>query len=206
MAMPPKIQPSELWLQLIARPRPTTTVEFPTRSGTVGKVKIWILNEEELHGCRKDARDEAVSRIGSDPKGDTAFEDIYRNELVIQLLCRACRAVEDPQHVPAFPTPSIARKVLLTDEWAVLFDAYNKYRAESGPMISEMTVPEMNAWIRELQEGGSRVPLARMSSEGLTDLVMHLVALHTNSSTGNGSAGSQPDESSPTETTDASSQ
>ena len=202
MGMPPKdVPPSELWHALTQRPRPTTTIEFPTKSGVIGRTKIQVLTEAELHECRRDARVEANLLAPDSKPGDTAWEDIYRNELMVQLVCRACRAIEDPTgKVPTFPSPKAAKQILVSDEWAALFMAYSTFRAESGPMLSELTPIEMEAWIRVLQEGGSAAPLSRMNEDATRQLVLHLVSKLKTSSTVNGSPGSPQDDSSPTTT------
>jgi hypothetical protein len=197
--MPPKdVAPSDLWLALSKRPRPHRTVEFPTKDGSVGQLALWILTEHELHTCRANAATEARNRLGERSKegSEVAYEEIYRNELIVQLVCMACRNISD-MRVPAFPTAAIARQCLLTDEFWFLYQAYSLFRAESGPMLSELTPAEMNAWLKVLQEGGSRVPLARLGLEAVIDLLMHSVASQTSSSTGSGSAGLPPDASLP---------
>jgi hypothetical protein len=202
LSAPPKdVAPSDLWLKLTQRPRPKTVVPFPSKDKTIGgesigDVALWVLTESELHSVRANADKVAKEFCGATSKsGDLGYEDAYRNEAVFQLVCIACR---NPSNLsqPAFVHPKLARQILTTDEIAQLAMAYNAFRLESGPLVSEMTAEEMEAWLQVLREGGSRVPLARLSGEALSDLVMFLVSKLT-PSTGTGSAGSPPGEPSP---------
>lgn len=196
---PANVEPSALWIALTKRPRPHTLIDFPASKlpgGAVGespgKLALWVLTEHELHECRANAERAAKELLKDDDakQGNLGYEDIYRNELAFELVYQACRTPDDLNR-PVFLHPKLTRKLLTTDEIAVLLDAYNIFRAESGPMLSEMTPAEMEAWIRMLQEGGSRVPLAKLSGEAKSDLILLLVkklSMHT------GSAGSPPAE------------
>ena len=124
-----------------------------------------------------------------------AYDEIYRNELAIETLVLACRDPKDLK-LPAFPNSQLARAYLTTDEITCLFMAYIEHQQESGPIVANMSVPTMDAWILRLQEGASRVPLAQLSLEALKDLLLHSVSLLATSRTDSGSAGSPPPESS----------
>ena len=190
---PPKgVDGSALWAQLAARERPTRVVDYPGAGESPGQVALRILTMNEMQACRANADKEAKRLLATGTNGDLGYEDIYRNELVVQLVCTACRAPEDTR-VPTFPTAKHARDKLTEDDFAVLFEAYKLFKIEAGPILSEMTSAEMEAWITLLQEGGSRIPLARCSSGALCDLVMHLIARLPKSPTDSGSAGSPPD-------------
>ncbi len=199
MPMPPKSVPeTELWRKLSQRPRPSTVVDFPARRGeeSPGKLALRVLTESELDYCRGAAETVAKEFCGKEGKaGDLGYEDVYRQELALQLICFAARDPAD-NDVPIFPLPKHARQKLTTDELAQLVQSYHYFRAESGPLLYELTADEMEAWIQVLVKGGSRVPLARCSGEALTDLVMFLVSKLGNSPTDSGSAGSPPGESS----------
>lgn len=195
---PPNVEPTELWLRLTQRPRPFTVIDFPPSklpggkpTDPIGKVAIRVLTEHELHECMANAQRAAKEYLKGDTdakQGNLGYEDIYRNELTFELIYNCCR---DPNDInrPVFLHPKLTRKFLTTDELAVLLDAYHLFRSESGPIISEMTVEEMDAWIAKLREGGSRVPLARLSGEAKSDLILYLLE---KLSTLTGSAGSPP--------------
>lgn len=199
MSGPPKnVEPTALWLALSTKPRPVSIVDFPASKlpgggvgESIGKVAIRVLTEHELHGCRVNAERTAREMLKDDAKpGNLGYQDIYNNELAFELVYMACRDPDDHGR-PVFLHPKLTRELLTTDEVAVLLDAYNLHRAESGPILAELTLAEMEAWIAKLQEGGSRVPLASLSGEAKSDLILHLVR---KLSTLTGSAGLPPAE------------
>jgi hypothetical protein len=193
---PPDAKPGDLWRRLSERPRPMTEIDFPAKNadGTpIGRCKLRVLTENELSVCRAQADIAAKTILGaSAPKaGEISFgyEDIYRNESIGQLLALACRDAEDP-NLPVFQTPKQARTALTTDEMAVLYQAYCSWRTECGPVVSELTKDELDAWLRVLMEGGSRLPLANLSGAATSDLVMFLVSKVKEFSIATGSVGS----------------
>lgn len=200
-AGPPKGKTgSELFAKLAERPRPYEIVPFPAKRGTepIGSVRLQILTESEMHRARADAERTAKAMLNGQTRvGDLGYEEIYRNELVIEMMVLAARDAEMPE-LPIFPTAKHAREYVTTDEFGVLAVAYNALRREAGPIISEMTEEELEAWDRALTEGVKVGPLAfsQLSSEAKTDLILHLAARLKDLRTGNGSAGSQPGESS----------
>jgi hypothetical protein len=201
MSGPPKdADPSELWQKLTERPRPTCDFQFPGKDkngNPLPPAKLWVLREAELHACRANASKVAKEMVGEAGKvGDLGYEEIYRNEMATEMVALCVRAHDDPTF-PGFPSAKAVRQRLTTDEIALIAGAYTQFRVESGPMISELTPVEMEAWLKVLQEGASRVPLARCSGEALSDLVMFLVSKIATPSTDTGSAGSPPSESSP---------
>jgi hypothetical protein len=207
--LPPKGTDSgELWRKLTALPRPVSDpLDFPeaVNGKPVGQYRLRVLTEGELHYVRREADVAARRMMGQEaPKnGEVSFgyEDIYRNELSVQLVTLACRDVDHPHVLPAFISAKAARERLSTDQFGVLVSSYNHWRRDIGPELSELTKEEMEAWVKILMEGGRRAPLARLTSEALTDLVMHLVA-QVSRSAASGSPGSPPADLSPTPTDD----
>lgn len=196
MTAPPKnVEPSELWTTLSQRPRPLSKpIEFPCKDGSVGSTAFWILTEGERRIAKVNANNVAKELVGKDAKvGDLAYEEIYNDELTVQLLCMACRVPDDPKW-PSFPSIGKVRSTLTTDEFAVLATAYANYRRDTMPILAELSPDEMELWIRRVQEGAERAPLALLSGPALTDLVMYLVSkLPGTSPTPSGSAGSPLD-------------
>ena len=196
MSGPPNVEPSELWMALEKRPRPSKLIPFPVRAGeeSPGQLALVVLTESERHQARANAG--AVARElcpGASPN-DAAYLDVYRSELAIQLVVLACRNPKDEQlRFSTFPTAKHARQVLTTDEFTQLALAYDQFRTECGPVISELTPDECEAWLKALTEGAGRVPLVQHSGEALIDLVMFLVSRIQ--SMGISSAGSPPDAS-----------
>lgn len=205
MSGPPKgEEPSELWLALEKRPRPSTLIDFPCAAGETspGKLALVVLTESERHQARANAGAVARELVkGSDRErqdagllSDASYLDIYNSELSVQLVVQACRNPKDIRF-PAFPSPRHARQALTTDDFGLLAQSYEQFRLSRGPYLSEMTHAEFEAWLKVLQEGASRVPLAQLSGEALKDLVMFLVSKIR--AMGTSSATSQPDGSSP---------
>jgi len=201
MAGPPKDKhPSVLWQKLLERPLPSVVVPYPVRKGeqSPGNVRIRLLSESEMMRVRANSELTAKEMLqGKSAVGDLGYEEIYRNESIIELLAIACRDVDMPE-LPVFPSAMHARAQLITDQFAVLATLYNELRRTAGPIVSDMTDEEMEAWIKVLTEGAEVGPLAfaQLSSEAKTDLILRLAARLRTSPTGNGSAGSPPDGSS----------
>lgn len=206
---PPKdVAPETLFARLTAMPRPQKLVQFPRKDPATGsfvpeQVCIVVLTAAEMQKARAAAEAYTLDLLRGNPDGvpfkqvvdvvggrSLAYDEIYRNELAIETLVIACREPTDVTQ-PCFPNSQLARKFMTVDEITCLFMSYCDHMAESGPIVSSMSVPTMDAWIQRLQEGASRVPLAQVSLEGVKDLLMHLVSRQSKSSTGSGSAGSQ---------------
>lgn len=195
--------PADLWTLLTELPRPHTEVPFPRKHPVTGeplteKVAIWVLTEAELMSARAAADAYAKEMLSNPQKSGDAnlgYQEIFRNECIVEVICRACRNVKDLK-APAFPNPMLARKFLTSDEFSVLFQAYCDFQAECGPILSHMTREEMNAWIDRLMEGASLVPLAALSSGARNQLLLHSVSLLQQSRTGSGSPGAPQAESS----------
>ena len=194
---PPKdTDASDLWVRLTELPRPTSSKhKFRARNEDVGELVFRVLTAGELSQVRSKANAETKKTL-DDPDakaGNLAYEEEYEQQKAYQLLALAARQPDDPQF-PTFPRPADVRTALTDDEISVGLVAYAQFRRESGPIIAELTPEEMEAWIKLLQEGGSRFPLARCSGEALIDLIMCLVSKLPTSATGTSSAGSPQDE------------
>jgi len=199
--LPPKgTDAGALWTTLTALPRPTSAPFEVQLRGSTQHVVFRVLTASELASVRatadKAAREFLANISGATEPGGLAYEESYEQEKACALLALACRQAEDPRF-GAFPSAKQARQELTDDEISVLLVGYAKFRRESGPMLAELTREEMDAWVKLLEQGASRLPLARLSGEALSDLVMYLVSLRRSSPTGTSSAGSPPDGSGP---------
>lgn len=204
MSGPPKDQPpSELFRKLTEIPRPTTEIDFPvkgTDGKSIGRCKLWILKESELHVARAQADMAAREIMGQGaPKGTETswgYEDIYRNELAVQLVTMSCRTAEDPRR-PVFWRAKDARQNCTTDELTVLANAYNEFRVQAGPLLTEMSPDDMEAWLKRLQEGAaSTSPLFSWDGAMLRQFIRFLISKIQTSSTDSGSAGSPQNDTS----------
>jgi hypothetical protein len=194
---PPKdANPGAMWVTLTALPRPTSSPhKFRAKGRDVGEMVFWVLTAQELASVRVNADRETRLVLGQDARsGNLAYEEEYEQQKAYHLLQLAARQAEDFRF-PAFPTAKLLRETLTDDEISVALIAYATFRQESGPIISELTVEEMEAWLKLLQEGASRFPLVHLSGAALRDLTMFLVQKLGTSATATFSAGSPQGES-----------
>jgi len=195
---PPKdADPTDLWQRLSTRPRPSKVVPFPVPPGeeSPGDLALVVLTESEMMQVRANADAAAKEALRGDIKpGDLGYEDLYENEKAVQLVALAARKADDPTML-RFPSAKDLRKKLTTDEIGQIAADYTQFRLERGPFVSELTEPELEAWLKVLQEGASRVPFSRLRTEALIDLVMFLGSKVTQLMA-SGSAGSPPEGSS----------
>jgi hypothetical protein len=200
---PPNVTPEDLWLKLSERERPTTEIDFPAKGKDgkpLGRCKIRVLTEAENHLARGQADIAAreIMKNGAPKPGEFSYgyEDIYRNELAVQLVALAFRNVEN-QKFGLFPSAKDVRNLCTTDELGVMSSAYQQFRVEAGPLLSEMTPDEMEAWLARLQEGGASFgPLVSWDGVTLRQFIKFLVSKAPTSSTATGSAGSPPSDTS----------
>lgn len=198
-----KADPGELWTRLTQLPRPKSEeYEFRARGEVAGRLVFWVLTASELATARVEANKATKAALGEDAKvGNLAYEEEYQEWLQIHILWAAARQLDD-QRFPSFLSPKKLRELLTDDEITTVIRAYADFRRRCGPILSELTPDEMEAWIRLLQEGGSRFPLAACTTEALIDLISFLVSKLPTSPTGTSSAGSPPGEpASPTDAT-----
>lgn len=175
--MPPEnIDASDLWLALMELPRPHRIVPYPRSKpdGTpVGELAIWPLTQEEQMACNAEA-DRFTKKLLQDPQqkdqANLGYHHTYTNEVAVQVVWRACRNAKDISR-PAFPSPSLLRSKLSTDEVGVLFNHYCTIAAEVGPIVASMSKAEQEGWILRLQEGGSTFPFDTLSWEAQRALV-----------------------------------
>lgn len=201
---PPKdLSASELWAALTQIPRPWKVVDFPRvdpfTKESVGKLAIWVLTQEEQIAASAEA-DQVAKKILKDPQrtgeSNVGYENIYNNESTVQVLYRACRDVKDVTR-PAFPSASLLRKNLSTDEISVLAVHYLQVQAEVGPIVAAMTPDAEKLWIGRLAEAGDIFPTGLLSLREqerlLLSMASQLVSFWTDTSSpgsGPGSGGS----------------
>jgi len=119
------------------------------------------------------------------------YSTMFANRASVEVLVRACRKV-DNMALPFFPGADALAKNLTLDEIDVLFAAYAAVRYELGPIIKAMTETEYDAWIEVLGKGASSVPLAPMTSDLRSLLLLRMARDLWTSRTGNSSLGDQP--------------
>ena len=192
--------PSELWTQIIAMPRPHRVVDFPRTNDDgkpVARVAIVVMTQEEQITAAVETERFTKRMIKDVPRADEAkrgYDDIYNNQASIEILHRVCKVDGDLTR-SFFPSTEEMRKHLTPDEVGVLFRSYLLVQDEVGPIIANLSPEEMEAWIKRLQDAGSKSPLAFLSSGALSDLVYSLASQRFASATPSISPGSLPDDS-----------
>lgn len=210
MAGPPEtIEPCALFQELMAMPRPGRAVDIPRTNPATGKPvgKVWmqILTEQEQMACAAAAEDVTRTLLKTVPKAEESrrgYDAVYDNAAACELLFRACKDVTDPTHKRAFfPSPTQMRATLTSDELGVFVLSYQTVQAELGPILSTMPPEEVDAWVKVIGEGGSRLPFDLLSSGALKDLAFSLALRQWTSQTLTLSAGSPPESGSDDSTT-----
>jgi hypothetical protein len=195
VASPPKeVSAVDLWSMISEAPRPYEIVDYPRKQadGSAIKIAMLVLTVEEQLACSREAGKLARTLIKEkDVTPDSPdYVEIYRSQAAIEALFRACRKPH-ALNERTFPSAEDLRRNLTGDELDVLFRSYLQVKSMKGPIITEMSEEECDAWIERLQEAGSQLPLGLFSWDGLADLVMRLVSRQRKFSTDTSSAGGQ---------------
>lgn len=196
-AAQPKLSDSELWQRLSSRERAHMVVPFPVRPGAepFGDLAIVALTAREktaaLAEATRVARKFVVEKVSAGEHVE-GYAQVYDNIVATELLARACRTPDDID-VPAFPSAEELRGRLTYDEIGALMGAFAEVQAELGPIVSELSADELDAWVRRITNGG-RAELGFFSRGALTDLACGLASLIATSRTDSASPGSQPDD------------
>lgn len=203
MSGPPKdIPAADLWAKLQARPRPSKLIDFPGAEG-LGQFAIWVLTQEERMSSITAAEKKAKLHLKDGKRDDIGYESLYSDALCIEILSRACRDSEDLTR-PLFPSPKLLQEKLTTEELAVLFQQYLTVQLELGPIISQLTEAEMNAWVERLVEGGSAFPFEVLTWETQRILLLFMARQVASLRTASTSAGSLPEDPPTPDETDSS--
>jgi hypothetical protein len=188
MASPPSnVEPSELFLKLLERPKPSAVYPFPrTENGKpVFDVRVFVLNEQELGECK-----DAVRRWGQEHlKGGVGViaemdKDILGDRLAKEVLSRSVHhdiAIPGTDDMPDGPRyKRLFRGAddidkLTSTEMALLYGAYLSTQVAFGPVDHSFeSQQEVSEWVRRLQEGGGRFLLGLLQSHQLVALATSL--------------------------------
>lgn len=203
---PQHISPGELWTKLQAMPRPNREVDFPRKNEVgdpVGKVALWVLTQEEQMICAAAAEAFAKKQVPNGQRDDIGYATVYANASVVEILYRSCREPSDLTR-PIFPSPTLIRQNLTTEECARLFESYLQTQLELGPIVAHLSPAELDAWIDRIGQGGlAASPFPLLSSEMQTLLAFTMAVLIRDLRKVMSSVGSPPVEAPPNETSDA---
>jgi hypothetical protein len=177
---PDNIAPADLWAQITTTPRPSRIVDFPRKGedgNTLGQIRLRTLTQgeqmEAASAAERCAKKFMRDSVSSD-QHNLGYDVVFRNASAVEILFRASFKVDEWRFF--FPSPDEMRKRLSVDEIGVLMHAYTLAQAELGPIVSLLTEAELEAWIERLAEGGQRVPLAFLSSEAQSELLVHMAS------------------------------
>ncbi len=192
---PTDIEPKALWQKLQELPRANEVVPFPRKDfagNPIGELRIWVLTQEEREEATAAAELYARKRLKDAKATDIGYEELYSNEVCVQILWRACRDVVDPNRA-AWPTDALLRQIT-TEEIAVLFEHYITTQKKLGPIVAEMSPEDFDLWVKKLAEGGTQYPLNSLSSDMKNVLLLGMALRLHAQPTDKSSAGSPPEE------------
>ena len=181
MGPPENIAPADLWAQITQTPRPSRIVDFPRKGEdgqSLGQIRLQTLTQSEQMESASSAERVAkkfMREVVSTAEQNLGYDSVYRNAAAVEILFRSARKVDEPTRF-FFPSPDEMRKRLTVDEIGVLMNAYLVTQTELGPIVSQLSEVEAEAWIERLAEGGSRVPLAFLSSEAQSELLWRMAS------------------------------
>lgn len=181
------LEAGEHWKALDAAPRPMSEpVEFRARTKEIGGVRFQVPLADKMSWVRVEAAKATRKALdgleGDDARpGSPLYDEEYNTQRATHLLSIACYQAGDARFL-AFHNPAAVREKLTDDEIVLLLRAEATFRHESGPMITELSAPEMDAHLdavmaarREGSDKRGRMILARLSDESMSDLMMHAV-------------------------------
>jgi len=162
MNLPPtNIDPSDLWTQITQLPRPHRLVDFPQKVNDqpVGQVAVVVLTQAEVQeatlATEAWVRGEMARQGGIPSQGQpkNGYEILFENRSSVEQLQRCVYKADLTARF--FPSPSAISLRLTVDQIAALLLKYHQVRAELGPIVSELSQKEMDAWIDVLAKGAA---------------------------------------------------
>jgi hypothetical protein len=176
--MPPEdMEPSELFLRLQQRPRPSDVVDYPDPA--MGKLRIQVLTMSEQDTARLKAYEMIAKKLKPEDRGQAVIQEgVYADAVAREALCLACVSVkpiredaEIPTYSRIFPDADSIARLLPSREVGALFHCYEMIQQRIGPVEREiMTKEEETAWILKLGRGAAAYPLVRLRWLQLVDL------------------------------------
>lgn len=167
------VKPSDLFRALSDVEPPNEVVPFP-RLGADGKpvfdFRMRVLTQREIDSATLNAERYAARLLKEDyglgredvrDMRKEAWQEIFDNARLVELLFVACRDMDDVRR-PLFDTPATMRRLLTADELAALFHTYTTLQFRFGPQWRLLDDAEVESWISRLEEGADFYPLAAL--------------------------------------------
>ena len=189
--LPPKdVEPTEFFLKLMERPRPSEVIDFPRQEedgSAIAQIRVQVLTTTEQKRGAKAAleRCKTEMQLSKDDMSMSVVEEgLYGQTVAAELLAMACVGVEGHETEDGktlypflFANGKMVEDAVPPGELGALFAAYTLIQKKFGPSAEDIvTEAELNAWIRRIIEGGSAVPLAFKDSGQLVDLLTLLIS------------------------------
>lgn len=183
MMPPADMQPSELFIRLQQRPRPSDIVDYPDPA--MGQLRIQVLTMAEQDTARLKAYDMIAKKLKPEDRGQSVIQEgVYADAVAREALCLACVSVkpirEDadiPTYSRIFPDADSIARLLPSREVGALFHCYEMIQQRIGPVEREiMSAEEETAWILKLGKGAAAYPLVRLRWLQLVDLTTSIAA------------------------------
>lgn len=180
-APPPKdIAPSELVRRLTERPRPHKVLPWirkdPETDEPLASFALTVLTQEELDDCRANAARHTEAKIGKLDDGKVnqeAWRELYDSARAVEMVFASCRKPDDLS-ATLFDAPSQIRRLLTADEVVLLFNAYDNYQRETGPLFKELSGEEIDTWIDVLTKGAEHYPFELLPPGAAIQLLLSL--------------------------------
>lgn len=151
----------DLFYELSKLPRPNVTVEFPLNKKEREEVErgdrpkpevaLVTLNNYEMAQAKKLAVKSANEQMGKDGNS-SAWKDLYSDAFTSEILYASCRNPFDLA-IRFFPSRESVN-MFTNDQLGALANHYNALIAFAGPVISGLSIEEMNDWIKRIAEAG----------------------------------------------------
>lgn len=181
---PEDVSASDLFQQLLKRPRPSELVEFSAldKPGKKGQIRIQVLAKDDHDRARfaahallkKTAAKYGLPNLTPEDMASDAIGGVASDLSACEVLALACLSpdpmpghTEDDEHVRyrrIFADGEAVGKTLTPDEVLYLFSAYNMTQFKYGPHEAVCLPEDINAWVRRLVEGAAQNPFLRLSS------------------------------------------
>lgn len=164
---------SPLWRKLVEVPRPMKVVDFPRtdhKGERVGQIGIRVLSQSEQIAAFIEAYRFSRRLLKDAREGQIDYEAVFSASAQVEVLYRACRDPEKPQH-QAFRMLAQIR-ALGSDEIKALFEHYETALTELRPDLPRLDKASMMDWVRRLVADDSAASTALLNEDDKNALIL----------------------------------